>query len=226
MPLPFKLPTFHPSSNAIKGRSGSQLNRTNWERAEMLWKVHGFPQIIISFGARGGGAEFALWLREQLMAQMGLRGTEVYIDTIGMLKEGYGETKLVPRGTETAGIFAAYNDAWKGYFEYAMYRARAMIFVVTQEWMASANCREEHGWFVKLNDYTPNAMRGISLVIDDDTLNSEGPAPVSALPLTQELRARRRWAVQDALQRRELTGNIKNLWTIDEDKLAMLLALL
>src|SRR5262249_21976913 len=109
----------------------------------------------------------------------------------------------------------------KGYFEYAMYRARAMIFVITQEWMASADCREEHGWFVKLNDYTPNAMKGVSLVIEDDALCSDGPAPVRVLPGTQELRARRQWAVQDAFQRAELTGNIKNLWTIDEDKLAM-----
>ena len=95
---------------------------------------------MISFGARGGGAEFALWLRNQIMAKKGLRGTEVYIDTIACLLENFGETKLVQRGTKTAGIFAAYNDAWKGYFEYAMYHATTTIFVVTQEWYASPNC--------------------------------------------------------------------------------------
>jgi hypothetical protein len=212
--------------NKISGRNGKKITPTDWQRAEMLWKINGVPKIMISFGARGGGAEFALWLRERLLEKKRLRGTEVYIDTIGMLLEGFGETNLVQRGTETAGIFAAYNDAWKGYYEYAMYQAQTTIFIVTQEWYASPNCREEHTWYVKLNDYVPNSMKGISLVMEDDALSSDTPDPVVALPRTLQMSAKRQWAVKDAMKRRQLTGNLKNVWTIDDEKLNQLFAMI
>lgn len=90
---------------------------------------------------------------------------------------------------------------------------------MTPEWYASPNCREEHDWFVKLNDYTPNSMKGISVVMQDDSLSSERPTPVAALPRTTTLHARRQWAVKDAFKRRQLTGNMKNVWTLEDQVL-------
>ena len=222
-----KLERFKEFLTKSSGRQGQSrpatAAMTDFERAERLWAQYGRPRIILSFGARGGGAEFALWLHAQILRRKGLRDTEVYLDTVAMLKEGIGETHLKLAGTGTAGIYKAYNPAWRGYFEYALYHASVMVFIVTQEWYESPNCREEHAWFIKLNDMTPNSLHGISLVMEDDALSSDKPAPVNALPNTIPLHAKRQWVVSDATQRRKLTGNQKNLWVIDEVDLNRLL---
>jgi hypothetical protein len=216
---------FQQLNNLVNKIMGHQPTRNDLERVQALWARHGVPQIIISFGARGGGAEFAFWLQEQLGFRKGLKGAQVYIDTYAMLNERLGETKMTLMGTKTAGIYKTTNNAWQGYFEYAMYEAHTMIFVVTQEWQASKNCWDEYSWFKAMNDYYPNRIKGISLVIEDDALGS-GTIPVAPLAGTYSMRAKRSWSVKDAIARRNLTGNQRNVWQIDNGKVDQLSAMI
>jgi hypothetical protein len=199
----------------------------DWERGQALFQVSGFPEIVISFGARGGGAEFALWLREQIQKKTGLmRPTQVYIDTIGMLNEQFDETALTLGGTETAGIFKARNAHWAGYFTYALQSAHTVIFVVTREWMASKNARDEYYWFNDLSWQDPGKRKGISLVIDLEdsaSLWARLRNRLHHLRGTTEVRATREWELNPA-QRRSIKGNLKNLWKIGTSDLGRLFA--
>jgi hypothetical protein len=136
-----------------------------------------------------------------------------------------------------------------------MYYATTIIFVVTQEWRASKNCRDEYLWFEERNYREPNALKGISLVIEDDALGSDIRVPVYPLPRTAVVRGKRKWELsadrrqpepgkravqplvtrpwsvkdrieQFELMRKELTGHLKDHWWIDDGPLNELLAMI
>lgn len=178
------------------------------QEAARLGRTH----VVLSFGARNGGALFAQWLRSELMRHFCFKQTNnVYLDTFS-LREFYG-TKAVILGDKAGGL-ASMNDAWADYYKNAVRQAHTMIFVATAEWFRSAFCGRE------LNEYSAEnarrrqdgrpTLRGIAL-------RFPGPGTSSAaFGNMLEITAEQRYAVADPAERGKLQGNYRDFWTVDQ----------
>ena len=93
----------------------------DWHRAEAIARQHGTSHIVLSFGAAGGGALFARWLRFQLMERLGLKQpNNVYLDTIGLSL--VDETKFMVRDGRRPWMtgVASMNGGWRAYYRVAI----------------------------------------------------------------------------------------------------------
>ena len=141
--------------------------------AEQIEKLTGTTRVIVSFGARDGGFELTLQLRQDIMDRYGKRkilrdpagnfmGVQAdesfcYLDAV-TLKNAEGTTyeklkldkKLQhnPKRAMAIDLNKMANPFWDTYYPAAVANAAVMIFQVTQPWMWSAYCLEELGWFV------------------------------------------------------------------------------
>lgn len=184
----------------------------------------GVAQVILSFGARDGGAMLAQWLRERIMERMGYkRRDNVYIDTIG-LRDVPGTrfvmVKVMER--ETAGGCGSWNDNWKAEYLAAMRSSHTMVFLFTDEWWKSQNCSLELSHFRTENlerarDGRP-PLRGVGLVFPD----FPGKVPGGITPI----RAERKYAVTSAKDRVGLGGNYREFYTVDDAVLGRLMGLI
>ncbi len=183
----------------------------------------GVAQVVLSFGARNGGAIFAQWLRERIMQRKGYtRRDHVYIDTIALQSVPGTRLEVVNLGRQEAGGVAALNPAWQGDYLDAMREAHTMIFVFTAEWWKSQNCIGElDHWRRESLDRVRSGrppLRTLGLLFPDAPF----PVPGGMLPI----RAERKYAVSSAKQRAGLGGNYREFFTIDEGPLAQLIGMI
>ena len=118
-------------------------------RAAQVAAQFGEARVVLSFGAREGGANFARWLRWQIIQQRGYgKPNNVYLDTVALAE--VPETKIAvvdPRRPWLTGV-ASYNGGWRAYYRNAILQAHTMIFVGTEPWSNSVYCRGEYDYFV------------------------------------------------------------------------------
>lgn len=120
----------------------------DWHRAEAIARQHGTSQIVLSFGAAGGGALFAKWLRFQLMQRLGLHEpNNVYLDTVGL--SHVAETKFMVRDGRRPWLtgVASMNGGWRAYYRVAISQCHTMLFVGTAEFAASPWTKGELEYF-------------------------------------------------------------------------------
>lgn len=182
----------------------------------------GVAHVVLSFGARNGGAMLAQWLRERLMERRGYqRRDNVYIDTIAL--QGMPGTTLEMKnfGRETAGGVAPINKMWRSEYLHAMHTAHTMIFLFTREWWQSPNCMGELHYWHRENLERVRAgrppLRTLGVVFPDAT----SPVPGGMTPI----RAERKFAVADPHRRAALGGNYREFYTMDDASLVQLMGL-
>jgi hypothetical protein len=212
----------------------------------------GRTRIVFSFGAGGGGALFAQWLRRELMRALGLtEPNAVFIDTVALSevpgttlkmcpvlerrpggKAGIANRFYEPLGaTTTAGGLASMNGQWHDHYIAAMEQAQLMIFVLTSAWLNSWWCLKELGDFVELNtarmaanaNRPPGERRPPLRAV---ALCIDGEVPFSRVGHfgMTGINARRAYVVEDEAKRAKLTGNYKDFWLIDDAAYYRLLA--
>jgi hypothetical protein len=192
-------------------------SRTRQNLIGQLGRTH----VALSFGARGGGALFAQWLRLKIMKKRGYKGVNnVYLDTIGLQTATGTKITPIPQGRPTAVGFASLNDGWAGYYQYAVEQAHTMIFVATNEWFRSSNCMGELKRFLEVNQATPgdDKIKGIALRFREDS------AATVSFPGMEEIWTERKYGVPDPEDRMALKGNLRDFWMVDGLTLSALFA--
>jgi hypothetical protein len=97
-------------------------------------------EVLMSFGAKDGGYDLAVDLRQGLMNARGwTEPCAVYLD-------GPSTTTLTEVNKKQI-QFDCGESYWKVLFKAAMLQAKAMVFVVTPQWARSHWCAQEHRWF-------------------------------------------------------------------------------
>lgn len=216
---------------------GEEEEAVRDKMVEELEARYGKPKIVLSFGARDGGALFAQWLREELRRRKGYAAAQnaVYLDTIA-LQNNVG-TKLTMRTivetpmrtsrlwnshsmVPTAGGLASMNQAWRWYYKYAVKNAHTMIFMVTKAWSESSYCRDELDIFKEENERRGkkgrDLLKGICLKFEDGL--------ALAAPNMQVIEARKVYVVSDQNVRNGLTGNYRDLWILNDEAMTKLMA--
>ena len=103
-------------------------------------------KILLSFGSRQGGFDFACNLRKELMEFRGWKDPcSVYLDAISAATHPDSTTEEVEVNGNK--VQAYRNPKWQELYQAAMMNADAMVFIVTPEWARSNYCEEEHQWF-------------------------------------------------------------------------------
>ena len=183
----------------------------------------GVAHVVLSFGARNGGAMLAQWLRLRIMERLRYpRRDNVYIDTIAL--QGMPDTTLEVKtfGRETAGGVASINKAWRSEYLHAMHTAHTMIFMFTAEWWQSPNCMGELHYWHRENLERVRAgqppLRTLGLVFPD----APRPVPGGIIPIPAE----RKYAVASPTQRAALGGNYREFYTLDDAVLGRLIGLI
>lgn len=146
------------------------------EKAEQLARIHGDTRVVLSFGARNGGAYFASWLRWMIMTRKNWKqANHVYLDT-ECLKFA-GDTKIEVKDAARPWLtgVASMNSGWKEYYRFAVRQARCMIFVATPEWTDSPYCAMEKRYFIYENYHRrrnhKRPLRGIELSMSGHRIN-------------------------------------------------------
>jgi hypothetical protein len=143
-------------------------------RAARIAAQFGTTEIVLSFGAAGGGALFAKWLRWQLMQRFGLhQPNAVYLDTVGLSL--VPETNFTVREKSRPWLtgVASLNGGWRAYYRVAISQCHTMLFVGTQAFAASPWTQGELEYFNyerarRLREGgTP--LRGVALILPGAT---------------------------------------------------------
>lgn len=105
-------------------------------------------QIILSFGAAMGGFEFAMQLRWDIMNKhynipWNADPARVYLDAESLKQEENTSYNWDKR----FGIYKMQNPFWASFYQGALGNAKCMIFLFTQQWLASQYCWEELEWY-------------------------------------------------------------------------------
>lgn len=110
-------------------------------------------KVLLSFGARDGGYDFARLLREELMAIRGYTDPcAVYFDAISARNHPMGVVQVI-KDTKTGVTSKQFrNQEWRQLYEAAMRNAKAMVFVATPAWAASKFCADENDMFQRIRD--------------------------------------------------------------------------
>jgi hypothetical protein len=109
-------------------------------------------KVIISFGARNGGFEFAKMLREAVYGHFNRDIRDVseagfcYLDAKSLIKEKATTTPWVG----SIGLYKMQNPHWKIFYRTSMKNASTMIFLLTDTWLRSGFCWQELGWHSEL----------------------------------------------------------------------------
>ena len=139
-------------------------------RAAAIAAQHGRAHVVLSFGARGGGAYFARWLRWQIMQAKGLtRPNHVYLDTVALAEVPETRVATVDARKPWLTGVASFNGGWRAYYRNAITQAQVMLFVGTPEWSASPWCRGEYDAFRREVEERRRAqrpsLRGVALLL-------------------------------------------------------------
>ena len=140
------------------------------QRAAQIAAQHGEAHVVLSFGARGGGAYFARWLRWQVMQAKGLsKPNNVYLDTVALAEVPATNFAVVDARKPWLTGIASFNGGWRAYYRNAIMQAQVMIFVGTREWSASPWCRGEYDYYSHEVERRARAqakpLRGIALMM-------------------------------------------------------------
>ena len=123
-------------------------------------------KILISFGARAGGFEFALQLRHDIMKktqkEIYKNPSYVYIDAISLEKDKF--TSITWDGN--AGIWKMSNNKWDTHYKKAMDECEVMIFLLSKYWLDSKWCRQELEWYKETLKKRPDC-KTIFVVFND-----------------------------------------------------------
>lgn len=155
------------------------------EAQRNLVKQWGETKVVLSFGARNGGIEFAHFMRARIMEKFGYKEpNDVYLDCVALRQFAPPSADVDPMQYSTVleardnGGVAAMNGAWDIFYEYAMGMARVMIFVTTDEWADSYWCQKELAEFGVENGRRRNEkrepLRGIALTFPPAQSNKPG----------------------------------------------------
>jgi hypothetical protein len=160
-------------------------------------------KVVLSFGSRNGGFDFAVRLRESLMRTRGWTDPcSIYLDAISAAQ--HEESTSEPITVNGTVVQAYRNPRWRELYQAAMWNARAMVFIATPEWASSNWCADEYGWFDRIRagqldqQYTmvkrlPIVVvayeRALSMLGRSDKMLAHGAAVVSsrlaALPVSE-----------------------------------------
>lgn len=210
-------PALKPSGTRGGPRIGDE------HRVRSIADRHGPTHVVLSFGARDGGATFAQWLRLEIMRAKGWsQPNNVYLDTIGLAAVPGTSLSMRQVGPGTGGL-CSLNDGWNAYYRHAMRQAGHMIFVLTAAWQRSPNCagelRDFHQENLRRRGAGEPPLRAIALGFADGGIT---PFPGDAILIP----AQQRHAVAAAAARARLGGMYRDFWTLDPASLSRLLAAL
>lgn len=100
-------------------------------------------KVLISFGARRGGFEFAMALRQEICAQFGIRPDTdpyfCYIDAESLR----GDPNTTYNRDDTLDTNFMRNPNWESHYKLAMTSCSTMILLITKEWLESPWCWHE-----------------------------------------------------------------------------------
>ncbi len=103
-------------------------------------------KVLLSFGARDGGFEFARQLRELLMRARGWTDPcAIYLDAVSARSHPSSTTQRIV--VEGHGVNAYRNPQWRELYQAAMRNAKAMVFIATPAWARSVYCADEYQMF-------------------------------------------------------------------------------
>lgn len=199
-----------PTNQSVRGNRHAANNG----RVDILIRKYGRTHVVLSFGAAGGGALFAQWLRLELMKRLGLsQPNNVYLDTVAL--SSMPGTKLEMRAFRpTAGGLASMNEGWADYYLAAMAQASAMVFVATPQWFRSPFCGRELNYFIQENQrrkmFGNAPLKGIALTFNEPGAG-QGFAGMTAIP------AERAYVVADDGTRSKLGGNYREFWIVGDN---------
>jgi hypothetical protein len=136
-------------TKGVKPKTASTANvDLGAQRAAAIAAQHGEARVVLSFGARGGGAYFARWLRWQIMQAKGLsKPNHVYLDTVALAEVPATSFAVVDARKPWLTGIASFNGGWRAYYRNAIMQAKVMIFVGTREWCSSPWCKGEYDYF-------------------------------------------------------------------------------
>jgi len=171
------------------------------DRAEKSSVLHGRTHVVLSFGARNGGAYFGKWLRYMIMKREGwTRKNSVYLDTECL--KGVPDTtyNVVDASRPWLIGVASLNPGWKEYYRYAMHQAGAMIFAATPEWSDSTYCAQEKRYYIYENAWRRRnrqpPLRAVELSLGGYRINIPGATVITAEKVDAELECQPRHVVQ------------------------------
>lgn len=117
-------------------------------------------RILISFGARRGGFEFAMALRHEIYAHYGIRADGApyfcYIDAESLR----GDPGTSYNRDDTLDTNFMRNPEWESHYELAMTNCGTMIILLTSEWLRSPWCWHELTMLQRIA-----ATRGMKVVL-------------------------------------------------------------
>ena len=113
-------------------------------------KITADTKVLLSFGGRNNGFEYTDALRKAIMARKGWDNPySVYLDA----ESAKGHVaSYYSSATNDNGVHMFRNPIWYSLYSAAMSYAKAMVFIVTQAWVASDYCQEEFQWWSERSD--------------------------------------------------------------------------
>lgn len=124
-------------------------------------------RVLISFGARRGGFEFAMALRQEIYAKFGRKPDAdpgfCYIDAESLR----GDANTTYNRDAKVDMNFMRNPNWDSHYESAMSNCRTMILMITREWLSSPFCWHELGMLQRIAA-KKNGMLKVVLVVWPD----------------------------------------------------------
>lgn len=119
--------------------------------------ITGNTRVLLSFGAAENGFEYAIAVRNAIMAKRGWTDkSSVFVDAISAKEHDFTRIK----GNKPL------NPVWSALYLGAIRQCEVMIFLVTKAWLNSQWCRQELDWWKKNKEKTP-----IIVLVFDDAMN-------------------------------------------------------
>ena len=109
-----------------------------------LWgdrPVDHLVQVVLSFGSRDGGFDYACDLKTAIVDAVGWQRSAVYVDADALQgKAGTQTTDFEDQDGVTR--HSHLNPSWATYYKAAMEESPAMVFILSEAWCKSTWCKE------------------------------------------------------------------------------------